>query len=143
MKSRIAFLSRRHVDSWSGKVAASASRRARSSATQHISFEWVKCPDWRLTQIPESGSRQMRHTRSALPARRFARLAVESSSGLRVDECGLEKVAVDVELSLCGGAVAYTYRARAPVALQVECPLGCALATVQPVQHLKARVGEL
>ena len=73
----------------------------------------------------------------------LARLAVESSSGLRVDQCGLEKVAVDVELSLRGGVVAHAYRARAPVAVQLECPLGCALPTVQPVQDLEAWVGEL
>ena len=60
----------------------------------------------------------------------LARLAVESSSGLRVDQGGLEEVAVDVELSLRGGVVAYAYRARAAVAVQLECPLGCALPTV-------------
>ena len=60
----------------------------------------------------------------------LAGLAVESSSGLRVDQGGLEKVAVDVELSLRGGVVAYAYGARAAVAVQLECPLGCALPTV-------------
>ena len=72
-----------------------------------------------------------------------AGLAVEPPAGLRVDQCGLEQVAVDVQLGLPGGVVADPDRARAAVAVQLERALGCALAAVEAVEDLQARVGEL
>ena len=72
-----------------------------------------------------------------------AGLAVEPAAGLRVDQGGLEQVAVDVELGLRGGVVADPDRARAPIAVQLERALGCALAAVQAVEDLQARVREL
>ena len=72
-----------------------------------------------------------------------AGLAVEPPAGLRVDQRGLEQVAVDVELRLRGGGVADPDRARAPVAVELERALGCALAAVEAVEDLQARVGEL
>jgi hypothetical protein len=66
-----------------------------------------------------------------------AGLAVEPPAGLRVDEGGLEQVAVDVQLGLRGGVVADRDRARAPVAVKLQRPL----AAVEPVEDLQARVG--
>ena len=72
-----------------------------------------------------------------------AGLAVQPPAGLRVDQRGLEQVAVDVELGLLGGVVADPDRARAPVAVELQRALGCALAAVEAVEDLQARVGQL
>ena len=72
-----------------------------------------------------------------------AGLAVQSPAGLRVDQGGLQQVAVDVELGLRGGVVADPDRARAAVAVELQRALGRALAAVQAVEDLQARVGQL
>ena len=61
----------------------------------------------------------------------------------RVDQSGLQQVAVDVQLSLRRGGVADPDRARPAVAVQLQRALGRALAAVEAVEHLQARVGQL
>ena len=63
-------------------------------------------------------------------------VAVDPATGLRVDQGGLEQVAVDVKLGLGGGGVADSDGARVLVAIQLERALGCTFAAVEPVEDL-------
>ena len=93
--------------------------------------------------MPESGWRQMRQTRSAIAASRRPVSRSSPPARLRVDQSGLQQVAVDVELGLRRGVVADPDRARAAVAVQLERALWRALAAVEAVEDLQARVGQL
>src|SRR5690348_12127538 len=70
-------------------------------------------------------------------------VAIQSPTGLRVDERGLEQVAVYVQLGLRGGSVADANRPRAAVAVELEHAFGRTFAAVEAVENLEARVGEL
>ena len=72
-----------------------------------------------------------------------AGLAVQPPTVLRVDQRGLQQVAVDAQLGLPGGLVADPDRARAPVAVQLQRALGRTLTAVEAVEDLQVRVGEL
>src|SRR5215212_9819662 len=72
-----------------------------------------------------------------------AGFAVQSPAGVCIDQRGLQQIAVYVQLELCGGVVADPDRAGVPVAVELECALGCARAAVEAVQDLKTRVSEL
>ena len=72
-----------------------------------------------------------------------AGLAVQPPARLRVDQGGLQQVAVDVQLGLPGGVVADPHRARAAVAVELQRALGRVLAAVEAVEDLQARVGQL
>ena len=126
MNSRIASASRRHVAACpEGTWPVSLRRTARSNATQHIIFEWVKCSaSLRTSQMPESGWRQMRQTRSAIAASRRPVSRSTSPARLRVDQSGLQQVAVDVQLGLRRGVVADPDGARPAVAVQLERAFG-------------------
>ena len=121
-----------------------ARSRARSSATQHIIFDWVKClGSLRTSQIPASGSPPdpadvVRHL--GQPA---ADVGVDPMTGVRVEPRGLQQLAVGVELKLLGRGVADPHGARASVAVQRQRPLGRTRAAVEPVEDPKARVREL
>ena len=145
MNSRIASASRRHVDAWlAGKVAGVA--QAKSAVERHPAHHLgvgevpgpaAHLPDAGVGLAPDAADEVGDAGESA------AGLAVESPAGLRVDQGGLEQVAVDVQLGLRGGVVADPDRARAAVAVQLQRALGCALAAVEAVEDLQARVGEL
>ena len=72
-----------------------------------------------------------------------AGLAVDPPARLRVDQSGLQQVAVDVELGLRRGVVADPDGTRPAVAVQLERALRRALAAVEAVEDLQARAGEL
>ena len=96
----------------------------------------------RTSQMPESGRRQLAD-KVGDAGEAAAGLAVEAPACLRVDQRGLEQGPVDVELSLGRGGVPYPDRARAAVAVQLQRAFGCALAAVEAIEDLQARVAEL
>ena len=98
----------------------SASRAPRSAATQHISFDEVKClGSPRTSQMPRSGSRQFSIARLHLlhEDRPEPLGQLVARLGVQVDR--VEHRAPDVVLLLVVGAVADPHRPRALVAGQV------------------------
>ena len=135
----------RHRSAWpSGSWPSCASSAAQSRATQHISFDCVKCAgSARTSQIPASGWRHSLQTSSAISRQPAAGLAVELPTAARVTVRGLEQLAVDVELQLWRGGIADPDRTRAAIAGERQLSLGRASATVEAVEDLEAGMGEL
>ena len=97
----------------------------------------------RTSQIPASGRRQIRQTRSAISARRRPWSAVEAAGEAAEQRRRGQHLAVDVELQLRSGAVADAHRRRATVAGERQLSLMGVVAAVQAVEHLDARMRQL
>ena len=101
-------------------------RTARSTATQAMTLEWVKCRRGpRTSQMPSSGCSQWSATNSTSAA---CRSQAESLSALPAPHASYrarEDLAVHVQLELARGGVAHPHRGRALVARQpVDLPFG-------------------
>ena len=113
MRMASAISSRVRVQSSTRSAASSrsASAIARSSATQHMSFEYTKSRGSpRTSQIPWSCSCQRAAAVSARSARNWRVVGAEAVELVREAVRGVEQLAVDVELALVPRAVADAHR---------------------------------